>query len=76
MKGAVLEDLEQLDLCRRGNGADFIQENSAVPGNFKFTQLAFDGACERPLFMAEHFAFDQGIWNGAAVDLNKPLVFS
>ena len=71
LKGPVLEDLEELDLGGRGDRADLVEKDGPAVGQFELAQLPPDGAGEGPLLVAEEFAFEEGVGDGAAVDADE-----
>jgi hypothetical protein len=58
MEGAVLQHSEQPDLCRGCDGADLVEKDRSLVGDFEPAQLAPVGTGERPLFVTEEFTFE------------------
>src|SRR5579884_489524 len=52
----------------------FIEEQRAAISEFKQSRFTCIGAAERPLFVAEQFAFDQVLGKRGAVYVNEHLV--
>ena len=71
MEAPLLRHAEQLGLQRRGHVGDFIQEDGAAVGHLEAANALRDRAGERALLVAEEFAFEQGLRDGGAVDLDQ-----
>jgi hypothetical protein len=69
-----LDHPQQLDLEIRGKVADLVEEDRAAVGPLEPAELALDGPGEGPLLVAEQLAFEQGLGQGRAVDLDERLV--
>ncbi len=65
---AVLQEPEQLGLERAAHVGNLIQENRAAVGLFDAAGLLPVGAGEGAFFVAEEFAFQEGLGNGGAID--------
>jgi hypothetical protein len=74
VEDAVLEHLEELDLHRRGHGADLVQEDGAVGGQLELAELAAHRAGEGPLLVAEELALQQVLGDGPAVHADEGAV--
>ncbi len=60
IEGALLQNLQQLDLHRDGEVADLVEKDRTVRGAAgKGAGMVADGAGESPLLMAEELRFDQ-----------------
>ncbi len=62
----------RLDLQRRGHFRNFIEEQGSRFSQLKTAFAHGEGISEGPFFMAEQFAFEQGLGQGAAVGTNGP----
>ena len=65
---ALLERSQELRLHGRGNLADFVQEQRAVPCHFEQTRLVSHGTGERAAHVAEELGLQQRFGQGGAVD--------
>ena len=57
-KAAVLNHSQQLHLRRQGNVSDFVEEQSALIGQFKAAFARCSSSGVGPLFVAEQLIFD------------------
>src|SRR6185369_1494048 len=64
----LLQDPQQLGLCRRRQLGDFVEEQHAGPGQLDLSWLRLLGTCEGTAFESEEFGLDQLIWQSCAVD--------
>ena len=67
----LLEDAQQLDLKMDGYLADLIEEQRAVVGDLEPSAARRRGAGEGPLHVAEEFALQQALRQGAAVQRDE-----
>jgi hypothetical protein len=65
---ALLEDPEELDLHAVRDFPDFVQEEGSLVGGFEESRSVGGSAGEGPPDMAEAFAFEECLGDGAAVD--------
>src|SRR6202020_319050 len=70
----VLQDVQELRLKVRAHLGDFVEEDSALVGEFEFAGLGAMGAGEGALFEAEEFGFEKFAGKSGAVDLNEGLI--
>ena len=71
LEGAFLQQAQEFGLRLQTHVADLVEKQHPAFGQLHLAQLARDGAGEGPPFVAEQLTFHQGLWKGAAVDLNK-----
>src|SRR5208337_1775712 len=64
---------QELDLYLRFEFPNFVQEKRAAVGALKQTRLGRIGPAERPLFVAEQFAFHQVLRQSGAVEIDPRL---
>ena len=64
---AGFQQSQQLALHTRRQFTDLVQKQGAVPGHGNLALARRGGAREGPLLMAEHFAFQQGFHQRAAI---------
>ena len=67
----LLGHAEQLGLQRRGHVGDFIQEDGAVVGHLEAANPLRHRAGEGAFLVPEELAFEQGLRDGGAVDLDQ-----
>ena len=67
----LLEDAQQLDLRRGGELSHLVEEDRPPVRLLEPSAPLVEGAGKGPPFVAEEFAFDQGVRNGRAVDLDE-----
>src|SRR4029077_12270641 len=70
----LLNDAEQLGLRFRTDGGNFVEENSALIGDFEETLFGSDGAGESAPDVAEELRFEQIHGDRASVDRYKGFV--
>src|SRR5665213_1098129 len=68
---SCLECAQQFCLRLHAQVADLVEKQRTCICEFKLANPAFCGAGERPLLMAEHFAFHKITWYRGAVDTHK-----
>ncbi len=74
VKGAFLEDAQELGLQGKGKIADFVQEYCPTFCDFELALLLRDGTGEGSSFMAEELGFQQiGGKRSAVDDDERPL---
>src|SRR5260370_39650095 len=64
----IFQDAKQFGLCSHWHFANLIEKNRSALGELKAAGASLESAGEGALFMTEDFAFDQGLWNGGAID--------
>ena len=64
----LLQHPQQLHLQRVADRVDFVEKDRAAVGRLEAAGPILDGAGERPFDVAEQFAFEQALAEGAAVD--------
>jgi hypothetical protein len=70
----ILDDPQETALGRQGQRIDFIQEQGTIFGLGKFAPMSPVCAGKCTLTMSKEFAFQQGLWNGTAIDHHKLLL--
>ncbi len=70
----VIEDAEELGLEKRGQLANFIEEEGAAVGDFKETAFEAAGIGEGAFFVAEEFGLHEGFRDGGPIDGDEGLV--
>ena len=68
---AFLQRAQQLHLCGQRQFADFVEEQRAAGGLDEFAGVAFGGAGEGALLVAEQDLLHQVVGNGAAIDRDE-----
>src|SRR5208283_5059747 len=68
---ALLQHAKQFDLHGHRHFTDLVEKNRALIGNLEESTPILVGSGERTLDIAEQFAFEQGLREGAAIDRNK-----
>ena len=76
IKSLILQDTQQVALQRERHVPDLIEKDGSTLSNFDFSCLAFHGAGERSLFMAEELVLEKIFGDRRAVYGHKGFVFS
>jgi hypothetical protein len=63
--------VQELDLGGGGDGSDFVEKDGAAVGQFEFPLARFRGPGEGAFLMAEEFALNEGLGQGAAMDADE-----
>src|SRR5579864_261800 len=71
---ALLNDAQQLGLRFRADGGNFVEENSALVGDFEESFFGSDGAGESAFHVTEELRFEQIDGNRARVHWNKGFI--
>ena len=71
---ALFEYGEQFRLKRQREVADLIQEERPARRRFKPPRTVFPGVCKGAFFVPEELAFEEGLGDGAEVDVDEDLV--
>ena len=74
IKLPIVKNRQQLDLQLQGQVADFGEENGAALRKAEHAGLVAVRPGERPALVAEEFRLEQGLRNGAAVDLDERVI--
>src|SRR5712692_6591363 len=69
----VLKDVQQFGLQVRAHLRNFVEEDGALVGEFKFPGFRTNGAGESALFESKQFGFEQFAWQRGAIDLDESL---
>ena len=71
-----LEHTKKFRLCFERKFSYFVQKDGPLLGPFKSPPPLADGPGESPLLVAEEFAVDEGLRDGAAVHLDKRAILA
>src|SRR5258708_29401033 len=71
LEALLFQHAQNLRLRAQTHVADFVEEERAAVGFLEFADLIFGGAREAALHVPKKFGFDQLLWDGRTVHLDK-----